>query len=105
MGNITLFYHRLVALVDFRFIFIENNTHVKVTFLNSPSLNIKLHFLVKYYIEEVFFVCILVFRGLVFVQLGKPREAAADTIVLNVYTNLGENYLLNNLAAEKFDKS
>ena len=76
---------------------------VKVAFLNSPSLNIKLHFLVKYYIEEVFFVCIL-FRGLVFVQLGKPREAAADTIVLNVYTNLGENYLLNNLA-EKLDKS
>ena len=30
------------------------------------------------------------------------RDAA--TIVLNVYTNLGENYLLNNLA-EKFDKS
>lgn len=31
-------------------------------------------------------------------------KTAATTIVLNVYTNLGEYYLLNNLA-EKFDKS
>ena len=44
----------------------------------------------------------ILFHGLVFVQLGKPREAVA--IELNVYTNLGENYLLNNLA-EKLDKS